>query len=458
MLYFREEEKRVLHQFAESATDIAMAVYGRRRTGKTCLMMDFYNSFSEMNPCVYYQCTSLDYGSCLKDFIEVLKPMIPETTLLERMLSFREVFQYLSQIGIKGKIFILDEFPFLAKKSDNVAVEFQWIIDHGLGGNKLILLGSSLSFMKRQIGDREAPLYGRFNKVLELQPFSFQEVYQLFPHFEDAVAVYARTGGVAQYVMLYHRFESVEVGDRELFFHPNGSLFQEADNLLMQELREVSTYAGVLRAIGSGEKESGQIASRCGLDARAVFTYLNKLMDLNIVSLAENPLVEKKRNARYIISDFLYRFHFTFIEPRISMITTLREKAMPYILNHQYDEYLGFVYESIIRGQCYYYGLDGTLPFMPLSVGKWWGNIQECGEWKESEVDVIAYDERRLVAGECKYRTKAAGVEELERLKLKAQFLPTKGRELFYLIASKSGFTEELQKFRDPHVILIDQV
>ena len=98
MLYFREEEKRLLRQFYESESDRAMAVYGRRRTGKTQLMMEFYHSFEDENPCVYYQCASFDYRDCLKDFIELLKPLTPDSLLLERMLSFREVFQLKNSI------------------------------------------------------------------------------------------------------------------------------------------------------------------------------------------------------------------------------------------------------------------------------------------------------------------------------------------------------------------------
>ncbi len=407
---------------------------------------------------VYFQCTSFDYAICLEDFVEMLQPIVSDMAVLKELSSFRRVFQYLTQIGITGKIFIIDEFPFLAKRNENVPVEFQWIIDHGLGSNKLILLGSSLSFMKRQIGDREAPLYGRFSRILEILPFSFQEVRQLFPDFENAMAVYARTGGVAQYVMFYKDYPSIEAADAELFFNPRGQLFQEAENLLMQEVREITTYMSILRAIGSGEKESGQIAEKCGMDPRSVFSYLSKLIDLQIVSVLDNPLAAKKKGKRYIISDLLYRFHFSFIEPRISMITVAREKSMPYILNHHYSEYLGFVYESVIRGQCYQFGLEGRFPFMPYTVGKWWGNIQEEGQWKESEVDVIAYDDHHLVIGECKYRNKLIGLSELQALQLKGQFIQSKGREIYYLLAGKSGFTEELLANQDPHVILIDQI
>ena len=48
--------------------------------------------------------------------------------------------------------------------------------------------------------------------------------------------------------------------------------------------------------------------------------------------------------------------------------------------------------------------------------------------------------------------------KELEDLKLNAQFIPAGKRELFYLLATKSGYTEDILSLHDPHVILIDQV
>ena len=94
---------------------------------------------------------------------------------------------------------------------------------------------------------------------------------------------------------------------------------------------------------------------------------------------------------------------------------------------------------------------------MPFSVGKWWGNIQKEGKWKESEIDVVAFDDNHLVIGECKYRNKAVGLLELKSLQAKGVFVQSKNRELYYLLASKSGFTEELLSLKDSHVILIDR-
>ena len=95
---------------------------------------------------------------------------------------------------------------------------------------------------------------------------------------------------------------------------------------------------------------------------------------------------------------------------------------------------------------------------MPFTVGKWWGNIQKEGEWKESEIDIVAFDDHQLVIGECKYLNKAVGLQELKSLQTKGLFVQSKGRELYYLLASKSGFTEELRSLKDSHVILIDKI
>lgn len=77
--------------------------------------------------------------------------------------------------------------------------------------------------------------------------------------------------------------------------------------------------------------------------------------------------------------------------------------------------------------------------------------------WK-FQLDVIAYNDHYLIVGECKYRNKAMGLGELDALKIKSQYIHAKGREQFYLLASKSGFTEDLLSLQEPHVILINQV
>lgn len=457
MLYFRDEETEILNRFIQSDRKRAMAIYGRRRTGKTELVLDYLSRYRK--PAVYYQCTSFDYRICLEDFKRVIGTVLPqEGSILESLSSFRDVFLWMEQSYRESVPVFIDEFPFLCKRNGDVVLEFQWIIDHALKKSKLILLGSNLSFMKHQITDREAPLYGRFDDMIEIRPFSFPQVHVLFPDFDDAVRVFSQTGGVAQYVMFFRDYATVDEASESLFFNRNGRLLQEAGNMLMQELRDTTTYTAILRAIGGSAKDSGQIAAGSGLDSRGVFSYLNKLIDLEIVELVENPLSPKKKDRRYRISDQLFRFSYTFIEPGISMISAIGSQSRKHILDERYREYLGFVYEDIIRLNCYSYGLTGRFPFMPIKTGKWWGSILRDGQWTQSEVDVIAYDDDHIIVGECKYRRKMAGVSELEELRAKIPYIPVKGRQVICMMASRSGFTKELKNRSGDDLILIEQI
>ena len=457
VFYFRERELKKLDNFMLSGSDKAMAIFGRRRTGKTQLIMEYLgNCRKSGNPrnVIYFQASGYDYSVCLNDFKATLVRAFPELKVTEYFKTFKDVISYISERETPIEAIIIDEFPFIAKKNENVPVEFQWIIDHGLGRIKLILLGSNRSFMKKQINDSESPLYGRFDEIMEVRPFSYRDVRTLFPNFEDAVRVYAATGGVAQYVMLYTGYSSVDGAETDLFFTRDGRLLQEAHNILLQELKDVTTYTSILRAIGGG-KTAGQIAGKCEIDQRAIYAYLTRLEEIGVVSVMYNPFPGKNKEKRYVISDHLFRFNYTFIEPNISLINALDAESKGYILGNRYSEYLGLVYEEIIRDSCYEYSLKGLIPFMPNAAGKWWGNICEEGVWSESEVDFVAFNDSDVLIGECKYREKAAGPGELDRLILKSQFIPVKGRKKHYVLASKSGFTEELKQRRD--VILIER-
>ena len=435
-----------------------MAIFGRRRVGKTRLITEYIRSKNEQCTFLYYQCMSYDYRTCLADFLTVSSAYVPQNGILSTAGSFKDAISYITKECGQKLCIIIDDFPFLAKKRKDAVTEFQWIIDHGLNGQKMILLGSNRSFMKNQIQHEESPLYGRFDEILEIKPFTFEEVLTLFPSLDDAMQVYATTGGVAQYVSFFMAYKSVQEAMASLFFCSDGRLIQEAFNMLLQELRDSTTYERIFRALGSSDKTTSQISAKSGLDSKGISAYLNKLIDLNLIEVVSNPLSKDKRNTRYRICDLLFRFHYSFIEPNMSIINSLQEKSMEYILNNQYQEYLGFVYEDIIRQRCYSYALVGKLPFMPVTTGKWLGNIQEGQVWKESEIDVIAYNDKQIAIGEYKYRNKKVGLKELLHLQAKVPFVNVGKREVYYLLASKSGFTDELLSLQDPHIILIDQI
>ena len=453
MFYYRKEEIEKIERFYRMDESKAMAVYGRRRIGKTQLMVQCANH-SLKGRMIYYQVSNPSYDVAVEDFKSAIALILGHDLVVQSLKTFKEIFSFLSRILDEQYVFVIDEFPILAKRTEDIDVEFQWIIDHALGKQKIILIGSQLSFMKKQIASKEAPLYGRFDEIIHLMPFSFEEVRGLFQSDEEAMSVYACTGGVAQYVMLFKRYDSVQEAMENLSFNKDGRLFTEANNLLMMELKEPTFYKRILEAIGSTAKTVSQIATKCGMDQRALTTYLAKLVGLDIIYPSESMLAGKRIARRYEISDLLFRFTNSFIEPNISYITIAGSASMKVILNERYQEYLGKVYEELVKRQVLMDGAKGMLPFAPVTAGRWHGNIFEKGNRLESEVDVIAYDQDNVIIGECKYSSKKIGLSVLEKLKQKAVFISAGKRKIYYLLASKEGFTEELLSRKDDNLIL----
>ncbi len=133
----------------------------------------------------------------------------------------------------------------------------------------------------------------------------------------------------------------------------------------------------------------------------------------------------------------------------MSLTNTLREKAVDYILDHRYQEFIGITYEDIVRDSCFRYALDQIIPFMPRTIGKWWGPVCKDNIWQKSEADVVAYDDRHLLVGECKYHNKAAGLKELDDLNLKklSSFLPAAGN-FFICLPAEAVFLKICNLFR----------
>ena len=88
-----------------------MAIYGRRRIGKTELVLHATQSIKLKT--YYYQVSSLYYTTFLNDFKNILDM---DDSLLDSLTTFKDIFIYLSKTLNENTIIIIDEFPFLSKK------------------------------------------------------------------------------------------------------------------------------------------------------------------------------------------------------------------------------------------------------------------------------------------------------------------------------------------------------
>ena len=129
-------------------------------------------------------------------------------------------------------ILVIDEYPYLAKAEPMVSSLLQQLIDqhHGTGKLMLILSGSSMSFMERQVLGYQSPLYGRRTAQIKVMPFDYRESRGFVPDMgkEDAAVVYGITGGIPQYLIQFDDGVSLEENLRWNVLDPSAYLFEEA--------------------------------------------------------------------------------------------------------------------------------------------------------------------------------------------------------------------------------------
>ena len=399
-------------------------VYGRRRVGKTALVK---KSVEGLRHLYFFAEETLEEEN-LRAFRSSVARVLENPLIGKAELSWEELFEILDGSGV---VIIIDEFPNLIKSNRAIVSKFQKIWD-GLKDIKLVLTGSSISVMESHVLGYKSPLYGRRTLSIKLEPLSFFHLREFFPEkgWEDLVRIYGITDGIPAYIHEV-RFR-LNAGERlEEVFQPNKPLFDEAEFLLRSELREPARYFAILKAIAFGKTKFGEIVSFTGLPGSTVSQYLSNLQTLHIVE-ERHPVgeAERRRNARYYLSDLYFTFWFRFVYPNRSQLFDFG-----YIedFEKEYNRYLGFVFEKIGGQFLRNLNKTGRLPFRFTKIGRWWH--------KNEEIDLVALNEREKKALFVEVKWKSLGLMEargiLRDLERKSELVGLNGWERFYGIVAK---------------------
>ena len=343
-------------------------------------------------------------------------------------------------------VFVIDEYPYLAKAKPSISAMLQHIIDHKWNNSKmfLILCGSSMSFMENQVLGQESPLYGRRTGQFKIAPLDYKESAVFHPDLsnEDNALIYGITGGVPHYINKLGVKESVDEALLDNFFDRSSYLYEEPANLLKQELREPAIYNAIITAIAQGASRINDIALKTGQENSVVSKYLGTLIDLGIVK-KETPVTEKiGKKTIYELAVNFFRFWYRFVPANMSAIDSGRiQKSYANTIKKNLPDYMGLTFEHMCRDYLLYYEKD--LPIELNQVGQWWGTDNK--NKKQVQIDIIGtpVEGDEYIIGSCKYRNEKIGLDELELIREYAQVFG-KGKKYYYYIFSKGGFTEGL--------------
>ena len=258
--------------------------------------------------------------------------------------------------------------------------------------------------------------------------------------YKEKAIVYGLTGGIAEYLTFFNDNVELKTNIINNFLKTSGRLFEEATNLLKQELRQPKTYNDILFAIAGGASKLNEIATKLNMQTGGLTYYINSLVELGIVEKKTPVLDRKNKRPVYVIKDTMFRFWYYFVQKNMNLINMeLGEMVYDKQVKTRLNEYMGSVFEKITIEYFEQRLRKGKLNFIPTDYGNWWGNDKI--KKKESEIDLLAYDENNnYLFAEVKWKNKKADEIVLNELIEKSMNFGCLDRH--YWLISLSGFEE----------------
>jgi len=319
----RKQEQEELRRLTESAQPEFVAIYGRRRVGKTYLVRSFYqDNFTFYTTGI----ARSNRKEQLRHFSTALHEQcasLPETEAEDWYEVFRRLKVLISKSRQHRKVVFLDELPWMdTQKSEFVkALDLFWN-EWGSTRNDLLLIvcGSAASWMVNNIIKNRGGLHNRLTCKLHLSPFNLNETAQFLnakgiEWLDETVAeCYMVMGGIPYYLMQLDKSYSLAQNIDRMFFRENALLNDEADNLYKSLFKKSENYVRIIEALV--DKRSGltrqEIVKATHLSNGGGLTrMLKELTECGFVRMYD-PLFQREK--LYQLCDFYTLFYYMFVK------------------------------------------------------------------------------------------------------------------------------------------------
>ncbi len=325
----RIQEISELQRLYEARTPELVAVYGRRRIGKTFLIREFFkNKFAFYHTGVSpLEITGKDLQKRqLEEFYITLREYGLRDAICPS--SWPEAFRLLRQLlekksSNKRQVVFLDELPWMDTPRSGFITAFEHFWNGWASSQPnimLIVCGSATSWMKDKLLNNKGGLYGRVTYNMKLSPFSLKECEMFFKHKGieldryDIVQSYMAVGGIPYYMNYFRKGLSLAQNIDSLFFAKNAPLSNEYNRLFASLFGDNSDSKSIVkllatRRFGFTRKE---ITQKAGLSSGGTLTKsLAALVNSDFI-IPYTPLGAKRETYYKLIDNFCL-FYLNFI-------------------------------------------------------------------------------------------------------------------------------------------------
>lgn len=402
----RKLELARLKRLARIRKASVVVVWGRRRMGKTRLLLEWVNQHQG----VYYAADESSASIQRKYFSLAMEKALPNFSKVEYP-DWTILFSRLAQDALRTKWrgpLIIDELPYLISVSPELPSILQKFIDHDAKKAHLMITfcGSSQRMMQGAILNASAPLYGRADEIIKLGPIPVGYMKQALniKTPREIIEAYSVWGGIPRYWELLekNKYSFMEAIDK-IVLDPMGPLNEEPNRLLLEEIPSAIHLRPILDAIGLGAHRLSEVASRIGQPATSLMRSIQRLIELDLIQ-RETPYGINAHNSKktlYKIKDPFIRFWFTVVAPRRSQFSQAAALTRKQWLKNALPGLFSITWEELCRSA------------IPRLSEKWkgerYGQAGRFWHGQDQEWDILAESEDHLtlLIGEAKWIAKA---------------------------------------------------
>ena len=429
-----------------------LAVYGRRRVGKTELIRKF---LEDKERTLYFYVDLAEKNVLLDALSKAVQEQLKETIVFG---NFNEFFDYIAK-KTSDTTFVLaiDEFQRFLDVAPEFITSLQKNWDTTLKNRRImiIVVGSSIGMMQKITSSRAGALYGRAART-KISPFKYKDMREMFSELaeEEKVIRYAAFGGTPYYLEKTKRYQDTYTAINDLILKKDGELSEEPRVLMEYEnVRVHAKYNSILQSISEGKEVFKEIQDYTKIESNTLPPYLIKLDQLLDLIERNDPVLGKERLGRYKIKDNFFRFWYKFIARNQTPLILGNTQYVADIIKNELNAYTGRIFEDVIK--------ELLIAYQGQEIQGHKINFETIGGWWDrngNEIDMAAHNpkEKTLLLGEVKWTNQQMDIDLLDELIRKGKLIGASGR-YDYMIVSKSGFTDKcLQRMDEEKVIHLD--
>ncbi len=323
----RAAEKRTLERLRSSGDAEFLAVYGRRRVGKTFLV---HETFKDEE--VYFELTGVRGASMreqLSNFARAFDRCLRSGYVSAPPVSWLDAFEQLRE-GIESKrptgkvVLFLDELPWLASRRSGFlpALEHFWNTWASRRRDVLLVVcGSAASWMLDKVVRARGGLHNRITARIRLLPFTLHEaeVYlrsrRVRLDRKQVLELYMAMGGVPHYLRQVEPGRSAAQNIDRICFSKDGLLANEFDELFASLFERPEAYVETVRTLA--RKRSGwtrkELLQQTRLQTGGTATRVLDTLEQAGFIAAYVPFGRRTKDTVYRLVDEFSRFHLTWI-------------------------------------------------------------------------------------------------------------------------------------------------